>query len=444
MWYHILSDLIRGYDIISNMSRKAKMHLPKGTKVPNHIAIIPDGNRRWARARGLHTLEGHKVGFNRAVELGRAAREMGVHTVTLWGFSTENWDRAKKEVKYLMKLYYKLIDDYLNEAKKEGVKLVHLGRKDRLPKFLMDKIKRAEKLTSENSKYVANIALDYGGQDDILRALKKIIKDGVKEDEVSEKLLLKYLDTHDQPYPYIDLMIRTSGEQRTSGLLLWQSAYTEYYWERDHFPDFTPEKLREAIIDYSRRRRRFGGNDAVEHLKFKPEVTAKLELAWWRLEKIPEGTRFRDYAIKHIREQFGLSKTLATEAAKHMIVGIVEGKKNKWRKSLIASKKFYKLIRDEMKLAFEPSLAASLQVKLWREMRDKKSIEFAEGAEETARELYAEVYRISLFQAAKAAHLRILANIERRLAEAGHGEHHWDRAEDYLQKFYRALKERVA
>src|SRR3989344_9575313 len=111
-----------------------QLPLPLDTKVPNHLAIIPDGNRRWARARGKHTLQGHKAGFDRAIVLARAAREWGVHTVTLWGFSTENWDRSTEEINYLMRLYHKLIDDHLREAHKDEVKIVHLGRKDRLPK----------------------------------------------------------------------------------------------------------------------------------------------------------------------------------------------------------------------------------------------------------------------------------------------------------------------
>jgi hypothetical protein len=173
-------------------------------------------------------------------------------------------------------------------------------------------------------------------------------------------------------------------------------------------------------------------------------VAARLELAWWRLRNIPEGTRLRDYAIKHLKEQYGLSKRLATQAAKYMVEAVVKGEENKWEKSMAAAKKFYKLIRDEIKLAFEPSLAASLQVKLWKEMNGKDKIEMAQNVEETAKRLYAEVYRISLFQAAKVAHLRVLAAVERNLAEGGHGEHHWKKAEDYLEKFYSALKERVA
>src|SRR3989304_4863886 len=113
------------------MVKKRALNLPRGTKIPNHIAIIPDGNRRWARARGLHTFYGHKQGFDRATELGRAARDWGVHTVTLWGFSTENWDRTKEEIDYLMKLYESLIDSYLKDAVKEQIKIRHLGRKDR-------------------------------------------------------------------------------------------------------------------------------------------------------------------------------------------------------------------------------------------------------------------------------------------------------------------------
>lgn len=426
------------------MPQREKIELPKETKVPDHLAIIPDGNRRWARARGLHTLAGHKAGFDRAVELARSARDMGIHTVTLWGFSTENWDRTEEEINYLMKLYEKLIDDYLKEANRDNVRIIHLGRKDRIPKALLKKITYAEDKTGNNDKYIMNVAIDYGGQDDIIRAAQNMIKDKVDAEKVDKELFEKYLDTHDQPYPYVDLMIRTSGEQRTSGFLLWQSAYTETYWEGCHFPDFSPEKLRDAILDYSRRRRRFGGNDAIEHLKFNPELVAKLELSWWRLRKIPEGTRFLDYAVKHLRQQYGLSKTLAKEAAHLMKEAFIEGKESKWEKAKGRLKKFYILIKDELKLAFEPSIVASLEIKLRQEIENKGSLHQAVEAEETARQLYAEVYRISLLQAAKAAHLRVMAAVERNLAEAGYGEHHWDKAQDYLEKFYRALKERVA
>jgi undecaprenyl diphosphate synthase len=426
------------------MSKNGRITLPKGTKVPDHIAVILDGNGRWARSHGLPVTQGHEEGAKAIKRIVETARDLGVHTLTLWGWSTENWKRPPKERAKILDLTTRTIKKELDEANKEGVRFCHLGRKDRLPKDLVKWIKKAEEKTKENSKYILNLALDYGGRDEILRAVKKIVKDNVPTGKINEKLFASYLDTAGQPYPYPDLFIRPSGEQRTSGYLPWQMVYTEFYFEQDHLPDITPEKLKAAIMDYSRRRRRFGAKDRITHFKFKPEVIANMELAWWRLQNIPKGTRFRDYAIRHIKEQFGVSKALATEAAKYLIEGTLEGKARKWGKSARAMKKFYKLIRDEIKLAFEPSVAASLQVKLWKETSGKDKIESTVNAEDTARQLYAEVYRISLFQAAKAAHLRVLASIERNMAERGYGEHHWDRAEDYLEKFYSALKERVA
>lgn len=426
------------------MPQKAQLTLPKGTKVPDHIAIIPDGNRRWARSKGLHTLEGHRRGFDRAVELSKAARKLGVHTVTLWGFSTENWDRADEEINYLMKLYHRLLDDYVKDAHKDKVQIHHLGRRDRLPNSLIQALNDAEKDTKKYTKFIANIALDYGGPDEIIRITKKIVDDGISPEKIDAKLLTRYSDLYEQPYPNVDLMIRTSGEQRTSGFLLWHSAYTEYYWENEHFPDFTPEKLREAILDFSRRRRRFGGNDAMEHFVFKPEVAAKFELNWWRLRKIPDDQSFVDYSIQHLREQFGLSAELAKDATKYLVEAIIEERKSKFDKAKVKMKQFYKLIKDELKLAFEPEIVASLEVKLNKELNEKSDIKESFDAEETARKLYAEVYRISLFQSAKLAHLRVLATIERNLAERGMGEHHWQHAEGYLEKFYSALKERVA
>lgn len=402
--------------------------LPKDTTVPNHIAIIPDGNRRWARARGLNTLYGHKAGFDAAVKVCRTARDWGVHTVTLWGFSTENWDRTEKEINYLMKLYSKLIDDFLDEARENEVRIYHLGRKDRLPKSLVKKLIAVEEETSKYSKHIMNIALDYGGHDEILRAVQNIVREGISPDQITKELMEKHTDTHGQPYPYVDLMIRTSGEQRTSGFMLWNSPYTEYHFENDHFPDFSPEKLKNAILDFSRRRRRFGGNDAMEHFTFDPHLVANLELKWWRLGNIPEGVSFLDYSVKHLKEQFGLSKELAGKAAKYSLEAIKYQDKNKFDMAKNSLKKFYKLLKDELKLAFEPEIVASLEVQMRKEKGE---------VEETTKEHLAEVYRISLFQAAKAAHLRVLANIARNKGD-------WTKAEDYLEKYYNALKERVA
>lgn len=421
-----------------------KVTLPKGTIVPNHIAIILDGNRRWARARGLPTLSGHKAGFDAGMAMARASRDWGVHTFTVWGFSTENWDRSQEEISYLFRLFRKMVRIIEKEAKDDDIRLVHLGRKDRLPENLVKYIREVEEKTKNNKSYIFNVALDYGGHDEILRAVKKIATDKIPADKIDEKLFASYLDTGDQPYPYVDLFLRTSGEQRTSGFMPWQLNYAEYYWELSNLPDMTPRKLADVVLDYSRRRRRFGGNDCQEHLKFDPKITAKLELSWWRLAKIPEGVRLRDYAMAHLKEKYGLSKELAKESVKYFIEAIAEEEDEKWDEAKAKMKEFYRLIKGEVKLAFEPKIVASMDVDFQKSMLKKDNMAAAGDAEEIACQHLAEVYRISTLQASKAAHLRVLAGVEKNLALSGMGEEHWEKAEDYLQKYYSALKERVA
>ena len=403
--------------------------LPKGLEIPNHIVIMPDGDRRWARNRGLSASEGHKAGIANMIKLAQTARDWGIHTVSAWGLSTENWiERPKKEVDLLMEGIYQAMVAYYEDMQRDGVRFVHLGRKDRLPKFLLDKIAEIEEATKKNTKHVFNVGLDYNGWDEFVRVTQKIVSEGVSPEKIDRKMIDAHMDTAGQPYPYIDLYIRTSGEQRTSGFMMWQADYAEFYWEPNYFPAFTPELLREAIIDYSRRRRRFGGNDAVEHFKFDPRLVANLELKWWRLGNIPEGVRFGEYAMKHLKEQFGLSKKHASTAAKYALEALVFQERNKLEKAKNSLKKFYKLIKSELKLAFEPEIVASLEVEMRRQKGEN---------EELAKTHLAEVYRISLFQAAKAAHLRVLANVARNRGD-------WDKAEDYLQKYYNALKERIA
>lgn len=420
---------------------RRKMTLPKGTEVPNHIAIILDGNGRWARSRGLPATKGHEAGAKALQNLMRASRDLGIHTITVWGFSTENWKRPPKEVFKIMQIIHKALVEDFEEAQKEGVRVVHLGRKDRLPPNVVNLLARTEEKTKHNTKFLLNLALDYGGRDEIIRAVQKVIKDKVPAGKVDEKLFDSYLDTADQPYPYPDLFIRTSGEQRTSGLMPWQMVYTEFYFEQDHLPDMTPEKLKAAILDYSRRRRRFGAKDKVKHLKFKPELIANLEVNWWRLSKIPEGTTFTDYTIEHLKEQWGLSKSLAKDAAKYMVLALASGEQKKWGKAGESLSKFYKLIKDEVKLAFEPSLAASLELKLLQKISNGNDLS---DVEDTTRKLVSEVYRLSDFQASKAAHLKALAALERQRAVLTGKEVHWEKAEDYLEKYYKALKDRVA
>lgn len=240
------------------MKKGKKLSLPPGTKAPKHIAIIPDGNRRWARERGLPTFEGHKKGYQAGIEVARACRQFGIHTLTFWGFSTENWKRSKEEVAYLMRIYGTFIDQHLAEAKRDGVRIIHLGRKDRLPKRLMEKIKKAEKETVGNTKHIFNLALDYGGRDEIIRAIAQMSKVKSQKSKLTGEGFPEFLDTAGQPHPYPDLIVRTSGEMRLSGLLPWQGEYAELYFFKKHFPDLTSADIKKAILEYSRRERRFG------------------------------------------------------------------------------------------------------------------------------------------------------------------------------------------
>lgn len=232
-------------------------------KIPNHVAIIGDGNRRWAREQGKSELEGHNAGADNAVKIGKWLREAGVHTVTFWGFSTENWDRSEEEKNHLFMLYPRMIDKFLGEAIKEKIKIVHLGRKDRLPKNLINKLKEAEEKTKNFEKYVLNIALDHGGRDDIERAVGKIIKTienraskiGIED---RKRKIDDYLDTAGQKYANVDLMIRPGGDLRTSGYLMWQAAYAELYFTPKYLPELKKEDVMEALAEYARRERRFG------------------------------------------------------------------------------------------------------------------------------------------------------------------------------------------
>jgi undecaprenyl diphosphate synthase len=226
--------------------------------VPNHIAIIPDGNRRWAKEHNLPSLEGHRRGFDVGIKIGKKIRSLGIHTMTMWAFSTENWNRSTEEVSYLMKMYEKFVEKNLENAMKEKIRIIHLGRKDRIPKTLLEKIQNSEEKTKNFKDYILNIALDYGGRDEIIRAIKRIQNSKLKIKDLSENNFDQFLDTANQPYPNPDLIIRTSGEKRTSGLMIWQTAYAEYVFLKKHFPDLTDNDIEEAVKKYSGRQRRFG------------------------------------------------------------------------------------------------------------------------------------------------------------------------------------------
>lgn len=237
-------------------SKKQKSPFGKDITLPKHIVLIPDGNRRWAKEHELPLEEGHKKGFDAVIKTARAAQDWGIKYFTIWAFSTENWNRSPSEVRYLMILFKEFIKKFLKEFLEKGVKLIHLGRKDRIPKFLRETLEDAEAKTTKNNKFFVNIALDYGGRDEILRAINKITSNGYHGKKITEEEFAKHLDTNGQPEP--DLIIRTSGEKRLSGILPWQAAYAELYFEKAYLPDFTPEHLKKAILDFSARQRRFG------------------------------------------------------------------------------------------------------------------------------------------------------------------------------------------
>lgn len=224
--------------------------------IPSHIAIIPDGNRRWAKEKGFPTMIGHKNGFDKTVDIVVHAQKIGVKVITFYAFSTENWNRAKEEVDYLMDLFMKFFDTYMDKFHKLGIKLRHLGNINRLPESSAQKLKDGMKLTENNKGLVVQLALNYGGRDEITRAVKKIISQNIPEDKISEETISQNLDTANIADP--DLIIRTSGETRLSGFLLWQSAYSELHFIDKYWPDFSTSDLDEVIDDYNNRQRRFG------------------------------------------------------------------------------------------------------------------------------------------------------------------------------------------
>ena len=224
--------------------------------IPNHIAIIPDGNRRWAKSKGLPTLVGHKKGFDKTVDIVIHAQKIGVKVITFYAFSTENWDRAKEEVDYLMDLFTQFFNKYMKKFHKLGIKLRHLGNMDRLPVTSAERLKAGVELTKDNDGLIVQLALNYGGRDEIKRAIQKIVAQGKSETEISEELIGQSLDTAGVPDP--DLIIRTSGETRLSGFLLWQSAYSELHFVEKYWPEFTIKDFDDVIADFNNRQRRFG------------------------------------------------------------------------------------------------------------------------------------------------------------------------------------------
>jgi undecaprenyl diphosphate synthase len=227
-----------------------------GLEVPNHVAIIMDGNGRWAARRGLPRQAGHRAGAENLRRIIRACVEFGINILTVYAFSTENWGRPESEVRALMRIFARVLDQETEELNSQGVCVHHLGDLTGVDPTLQAKVRRALELTKENDRLILNVAFNYGGRAEILHAVRDVLEDGVKPEELTEELFSSYLFTRTLPDP--DLVIRTSGELRVSNFLIWQAAYSEYYPTPALWPDFGREDLYEAIVAYNQRDRRYG------------------------------------------------------------------------------------------------------------------------------------------------------------------------------------------
>jgi undecaprenyl diphosphate synthase len=226
------------------------------TKAPYHLAIIMDGNGRWARSRGLPRLAGHRAGTENIRRILEACVEHGTKILTLYAFSTENWGRPDKEVRGLMRILEQTIDRELPQLHQNGVQLRHIGRSENISEGLRQKVHEAIELTKDNDRIILNVAFNYSGRTEIIDAVRRIVVSGVAPDRLDEELFSQYLYTAGLPDP--DLIIRTAGELRMSNFLIWQGAYAEYYATPTYWPDFDEEELHTALLEYSRRERRFG------------------------------------------------------------------------------------------------------------------------------------------------------------------------------------------
>jgi undecaprenyl diphosphate synthase len=224
--------------------------------VPAHIAMIMDGNGRWAKERGLPRLAGHRAGTENIRKIIEGCVEFGVQYLTLYAFSTENWRRPQPEVTGLMTILGEVIDRETQELHRNGVRLRHVGRLDGLPPRLQERVLYAVDLTRRNERLTVNVAFNYGGRAEIVEAARRMMRDGISPDAVDERTFSSYLYTDGVPDP--DLIVRTAGEMRLSNFLLWQAAYAEYYSTPRFWPDFGKEELAQSIREFARRERRYG------------------------------------------------------------------------------------------------------------------------------------------------------------------------------------------
>jgi undecaprenyl diphosphate synthase len=225
--------------------------------VARAVAVIMDGNGRWAAARGLDVAEGHRAGSRALRPVVETAIDLGVQSLAVYAFSTENWTRSAEEVAALMDIFGETIDRELADLAAQGVRTRFIGRRDRAPEWLQARMADLEEATADKTKLSLWIAFDYGGRAELVEAARRLVEDGVEADDVDEGVFARYLYAPDMPDP--DLLIRTSGELRISNFLLWQAAYAELVFTDALWPDFGPDEFRRALEDYAGRRRRFGG-----------------------------------------------------------------------------------------------------------------------------------------------------------------------------------------
>lgn len=225
-------------------------------RIPRHVAIIMDGNGRWAKKRGLPRHAGHRAGAENLRRIINASVEFGIEILTIYAFSTENWGRPEREVRALMKIIARVLDQELKELHDQGVCLHHLGDMAGVEQDLQDKVHNAIELTKNNDRLILNVAFNYGGRAEILHAVRQMLADQIAPDSLTENLFNSYLFTKGLPDP--DLVIRTSGELRISNFLIWQAAYSEFYPTPVYWPDFGREELYEAIVAFDQRERRYG------------------------------------------------------------------------------------------------------------------------------------------------------------------------------------------
>jgi undecaprenyl diphosphate synthase len=226
------------------------------SQVPNHVAIIMDGNGRWAAQRGLPRLAGHDAGTENIRRITFKAGELGIKYLTLWAFSTENWRRPQDEVRGIMQILAKAIESETEELHRQGAQLRHIGDLSALEPELQQAVRDAINLTRNNERLVLTLAFNYGGRQEILHAIRRVVADGIPPEQIDEQLIERYLFTAGTPDP--DLVIRTSGEYRMSNFLLWQASFAELYFSPVFWPDFGPAELEAAVYEFGRRERRFG------------------------------------------------------------------------------------------------------------------------------------------------------------------------------------------